>query len=91
VICRQCGTEIADKAIVCYRCGRSTADPVRPSGTRQNRPAGFSLISLAALVILVVAGLFMGTSATGQVPRAVSWVLAALGVLVLGWRLLRRR
>jgi hypothetical protein len=91
VICRQCGTEIADKAIVCYRCGRSTAEPVRPTGTRKTRPAGSSLISLAALVILVVAGLFMGTTATGQVPRVVAWVLSALGVLILLWRLLRRR
>ena len=34
--CRQCGTEIADKAIVCYRCGTATteakfkAPPARP-------------------------------------------------------------
>jgi hypothetical protein len=91
VICRQCGTEIADKAIVCYRCGRSTAEPAGPSGAGQKRPAGFGVISLAALLILVIAGLYMGTTATGQLPRAVAWVLSALGVLILGWRLLRRR
>jgi hypothetical protein len=27
--CRNCGAEIADKAIVCYRCGAGTTDPVR--------------------------------------------------------------
>jgi hypothetical protein len=25
--CRNCGTEIADKALICYRCGRATTDP----------------------------------------------------------------
>jgi hypothetical protein len=26
--CKHCGTEIADKAIVCFRCGAATTDPV---------------------------------------------------------------
>jgi hypothetical protein len=25
--CRFCGTEIAEKALICYRCGRATTDP----------------------------------------------------------------
>ena len=41
--CRNCGTEIADKAIVCYRCGAATTDPVRkpvpvPAAARPGRP-----------------------------------------------------
>jgi uncharacterized membrane protein YvbJ len=27
VICKHCGTEIAEKALICYRCGRSTTEP----------------------------------------------------------------
>jgi hypothetical protein len=27
MICRHCGTEIADKALICYRCGKATAEP----------------------------------------------------------------
>ena len=27
--CRSCGTEIADKAIICFKCGAATSDPVR--------------------------------------------------------------
>jgi hypothetical protein len=38
MICRNCGTEIADKAIVCYRCGAATTDPVRkPVDVRRKR------------------------------------------------------
>lgn len=25
--CRFCDTEIADKALICYRCGKATSDP----------------------------------------------------------------
>src|SRR5262245_7001100 len=25
--CRNCGTEIAAKALICYRCGKATTDP----------------------------------------------------------------
>jgi len=25
--CRYCKTEIADNALICYRCGRATTDP----------------------------------------------------------------
>ena len=29
--CRYCHTEIADNALICYRCGRATTDPkVKP-------------------------------------------------------------
>jgi len=29
--CAHCGTEIADKALICYRCGRATSEPaVKP-------------------------------------------------------------
>ena len=27
MICRNCGTEIAEKALICYRCGKATSDP----------------------------------------------------------------
>jgi len=29
--CRQCGTEIATNALICYRCGSATVEPrIRP-------------------------------------------------------------
>jgi hypothetical protein len=29
--CRNCGTEIANKALICYRCGKATTEPrVKP-------------------------------------------------------------
>jgi uncharacterized membrane protein YvbJ len=27
MICKYCGTEIAEKALICYRCGHATTEP----------------------------------------------------------------
>jgi hypothetical protein len=55
MICRNCGTDIADKAIVCYRCGTATADPVRKPveiRPRRGRVVPIVLVILAALLAL---------------------------------------
>jgi uncharacterized membrane protein YvbJ len=54
MICRHCGTEIADKALICYRCGNATTEP------RIKPPAGESLFarrrrSRVPVVIIVLA------------------------------------
>jgi hypothetical protein len=91
--CRNCGTEIADKAIVCFRCGQATTDPVRrPVALRPRRPVWVSLLGpvlalLAALVLLAVAG----TSSRPEAFRSAAWLLAATGALLLIVRLIRRR
>jgi hypothetical protein len=52
--CKACGFEIADKAIVCYRCGTPTADPVArpPASRRRSRRA----VWVAVVIVIVVAG-----------------------------------
>jgi hypothetical protein len=90
MICRQCGTEIADKALICYRCGTATAEP-RVSPPSRARRTGGGLVALLALVLLAVAGLFMGQVAHGLVPREVGYVVASLAAIVLAWRLVTRR
>jgi hypothetical protein len=54
MICRNCGTEIADKAIVCYRCGTGTAEPVRkPANVRRRRsPVAPAVVILVVLALL---------------------------------------
>ena len=59
--CTQCGTEIAEKAVICYRCGHPTREPsVKPpaSGSilarpRRRRPA--MVAAVLALILLVLA------------------------------------
>jgi uncharacterized membrane protein len=66
VNCRSCGTEIADKAIICYRCGAATTDPVRrPVEIRKRRGR---LLPLIALLVMVLAGVYLGVSGQTVVP-----------------------
>lgn len=67
--CRTCGTEIADKALICYRCGTATTEAkyqpyVKPSrGARS--PILWMVIAVLALVLLAV---FLLNSPSSQVP-----------------------
>jgi hypothetical protein len=92
MICRKCGTEIADKAIVCYKCGTATTDPVfKPPapGRRAGSPAVL-VTSLLALVLLLVAVIFLSrTPADGT--RVVTWVVAGVAVLIIILRAYARR
>jgi hypothetical protein len=59
VKCRECGTEIADKALICFRCGASVTEPVtRPFIVRKKRPVivyvVFAVIVLVALAALLL-------------------------------------
>ena len=59
MICAQCGTEIADKALICYRCGHATTEPrVKPPEATSlfERPRR-SRLPIVAVVILIVLAL----------------------------------
>jgi hypothetical protein len=94
MICRNCGTEIADKAIVCYRCGAGTTDPVRqPAGIRSRRGRTLPLV---ALVLLVLLGLYLGQAGATVLPEGRGYGLGAalaigLAIVVLIVRMARRR
>jgi hypothetical protein len=53
--CKFCQTEIADKALICYRCGNATTERrVEPAVLRRKR----SPLPLIALILLVLLALF---------------------------------
>jgi len=91
MICRHCGTDIADKALICYRCGNPTADPVRPAARPSSQGRAGGVIALVALAALVLAGLFLGQAGRPELPSAVPYSVAALAAVVLVWRIGRRR
>jgi hypothetical protein len=90
--CRKCGTEIADKAIVCYKCGTATTDPIfkPPAPGRRSGSTSVLVTSLLALVLLLVAVIFLSrTPADGT--RVVTWVVAGVAVLIIILRAYARR
>jgi len=56
MICKYCGTEIADKALICYKCGNATTEPrIKPpaEGPLFERPRGSRLPVLVIVLILI--------------------------------------
>ncbi len=55
--CRSCGTEIADKALICYRCGTATAEakykPYEASPVRSRVPLVVGAVALALLALVL--------------------------------------
>jgi hypothetical protein len=94
--CGTCGATIADKAIVCYRCGAPTAAPASPAASGPSRPAARRPSPVGALVLLVLG---IGLLPAGMVlpPEAdiqrdpVQLAGLALGVIGAARLVLRRR
>lgn len=91
--CRNCGTEIADKAIICYRCGQATTDPVRrPVPTAPRRSPIVPLVVVAVLAIVAVYLFQLSrTAADPQLLQTASGLCGGAAVAVLFVGLLRRR
>ena len=89
MVCSNCGTEIADKAIVCFRCGQATVAATRRPAAPPSRLGG--VLSLIGFLILAAAALFLGRAGTFEVPPAVRWSIMAVAVALLLWRLVARR
>ena len=89
--CRSCGAEIADKALICYRCGTATTEaafkPPRP------RRSSTSLVASAvAIVVLAVIALYLSRTESGSsAPAYYSWIAVAAGLLIAGVRAYLRR
>jgi zinc ribbon protein len=50
--CRNCGTEIAANALICYKCGTATTEPrIKPPAPKR----GMSAATIAGLVVLALA------------------------------------
>ena len=92
MICRNCGTEVADKAIICYRCGTSTTEPLRkPADIRSKRGL---LLPSVVLIFLTLAALFLGQAGQTTVPadyRVPAEVVLGTAIVVVTLRMIRRR
>ena len=90
--CRQCGTEIADKAIVCYRCGTATTEAKFKAPPPRKPRSSINLVStVLAVVLLVVCALYMQRVVTVGAPAVLQWVIGILAVAIVALRVIARR
>ena len=67
MLCKHCGTEIAGKALICYRCGNATSEPrIKPPADgpifaqRRRSPLPMVVIVILILLALVAAWYLSG-------------------------------
>jgi len=90
MVCSNCGTEIADKAIVCFRCGQATVAAVRkPAPPPPSRWR--SVASIVAFIVLAALALFLGRAGTVDVPDEIRYAVMGVALVLLAWRVVRRR
>jgi hypothetical protein len=93
MLCKHCGTEIADKAIICYRCGAGTTDPVRQPARLKARRS--PLLGLVIIAVLVLLALYMGqasrTAADPDLYQTIAGICVGAALFILIFRIVRRR
>ena len=90
--CRNCGAEIADKALICYRCGTATTEAKYQPAALPRRASRAALIAtVIALVLIVVLFVVVGRVATGDTSDYVRIAAVALAVVIVALRAFARR
>ena len=90
MVCGTCGATIAEKAIVCYRCGAATAlpaAPVRPDRAPKARPW---LVIVVLLLVSAVLGWFASVDVAGSLRQVAVIILAALAAVLAAYLALTR-
>ncbi len=75
MICRYCQTEIADKALICYRCGNATTEPrIKPpsGGPIFERPRRSRLPFVVVVILIVLALIAAWALGLIEVPQSIS-------------------
>jgi hypothetical protein len=90
--CRQCGTEIADKALICYKCGTATTEAkFKPHTPSRRGPWTGIMISTVAIVILAIVATYLVRLPADAAPRSVQVIVLIFAVIVIVLRAVARR
>ena len=90
--CRNCGAEIADKALICYRCGTATTEAkYQPVAVRRTSSRSSLIATVIALALIAVLFVVMGRMATGETSDYVRYAAVAIAVAIVALRAFARR
>ncbi len=91
MICRKCGIEIADKALICFRCGTATSEPVhQPAEPAPSQGLRWMVVLALAAGFLVASAFFVTNSGSGEPISPMTWAMLAAAGVLLALRLRRR-
>jgi hypothetical protein len=90
--CRNCGATIADKALICYKCGTATTEAkYQPAQLSTRSSRGGLVATVIALALLVVAAMYMERASAAGSSHVVSYVAVAAAVIIIAIRAYARR
>ena len=91
--CAKCQTEIADNALICYRCGKATTEPTfKPSTNRSRSRSRSGLVAASALVLVVLLLALYSPRATASGTSGwLTWAGVAIAVAIVAVRAYARR
>jgi hypothetical protein len=90
--CRKCGAEIADKALICYRCGTATTEAkYQPAALPRGSSRSGLIATVIALTLIVVLFVVVGRVATGDTSDYVRYAAVVLAVVIVALRAYARR
>ncbi len=90
--CRNCGAEIADKALICYKCGTATTEAKYQPAPLPAASSRSGLVpTVIALALLVGVAFYLERGSTAASPQWVTYVAVAAAVIIIGIRAYARR
>jgi protein-S-isoprenylcysteine O-methyltransferase Ste14 len=90
--CRNCGAEIADKALICYRCGTATTEAkYQPAPLTRTRSRSGLVATVIALALIAVLFVVVGRMATDETSDYVRYAAVVLAVAIVALRAFARR
>ena len=90
--CRSCGAAIADKALICYKCGTATTEAkYQPAPLRAASSRSGLVPTVIALALLAAAVLYFERGSSAGSPEWVAYLAVAAAVIIVGIRAYARR
>jgi len=90
--CRSCGAEIADKALICYKCGTATTEAkYQPAALPKGSSRSGLLPTMIALALLVAVALYVERISSAGSQQWVTYLAVAAAVIIVGIRAYARR
>ena len=90
--CRNCRAEIADKALICYKCGTATTEAKYQPAPLPAASSRSGLVpTVIALALLVGVTLYLERGSTAASSQWVTSVAVAAAVIIIGIRAYARR